>query len=368
MLNQPAKPVGIVGYGAYVPRYRLPGAEISRIWSGEIGVAGPQSGQNLEAASQRMDSSPVKEKAVPGLDEDTATMSIEAARNALARSRIDPQGIGAVWVGSESHPYAVKPTGTIVAEAIGATPATVAGDWQFACKAGTEALQAAIGLVGSSMTPYALAIGMDTAQSRPGDALEYTAGAGGAAILVGAASESLAVIERSLSFVSDTTDFWRRPGRQYPSHAERFSGDPGYFGHVIPAAEQMMQEMGLAAAEFDHVVVHQPNLKFPVRAMRALGFTERQWKSGLLVGEIGNTYAGSALVGLTAVLDAASAGQLILVVSYGSGAGSDAFLLRTTDRVVGAQGLAPQTWEYLSRRVEIDYAQYVRLRGKLATN
>ena len=36
---------------------------------------------------------PIKEKAVPGLDEDTATMSIEAARNALARSRVDPQQI-----------------------------------------------------------------------------------------------------------------------------------------------------------------------------------------------------------------------------------------------------------------------------------
>ena len=107
-------------------------------------------------------------------------MSIEAARNALARADIDPEGIRAVWVGSESHPYAVKPTSTIVAEAIGAVPNTQAADWQFACKAGTEALQAAIGFVGSGMAQYALAIGMDTAQGRPGDALEYTAGSGGA--------------------------------------------------------------------------------------------------------------------------------------------------------------------------------------------
>ena len=28
----PLSQVGIVGYGAYVPRYRLPGSEISRIW------------------------------------------------------------------------------------------------------------------------------------------------------------------------------------------------------------------------------------------------------------------------------------------------------------------------------------------------
>lgn len=350
MFNKPLRPVGIVGYGAYVPRYRLPGTEISRVWT-----------------EQTMPS-PVREKSVPGPDEDTATMSIEAARNALARAQIDPTKISAVWVGSESHPYAVKPTGTIVAEAIGATPATLAADWQFACKAGTEAIQATIGLVGSQMVDYALGIGMDTAQGRPGDALEYTAGAGGAAYIIGPAEEALAEILRTSSYVSDTTDFWRRPVTHYPSHAERFSGDPGYFGHVIPAAEEMMATMDTSPQVYDHVIFHQPNPKFPTRALHELGFTPQQWQAGLLVSEIGNTYAGSALIGLTAVLDVAEPGQRVLMVSYGSGAGSDAFDLLITDRIVEARKRAPVTREYIDRRVVIDYAQYVRLRKKLATH
>ncbi|MCL4858406.1 MAG: hydroxymethylglutaryl-CoA synthase [Caldilineaceae bacterium] len=350
MFNQPTRAVGIIGFGAYVPRYRLPGAEISRIWT------------------ENNSRSPVREKAVPGLDEDTATMSIEAARNALARAAIDPQQIRAVWVGSESHPYAVKPTGTIVAEAVGATPAVLAADWQFACKAGTEAMQAGLGFVGSRMADYVLCVGMDTAQGRPGDALEYTAGAGGAAYLLGPAEEAVAVIEHSLSYVSDTTDFWRRPSTHYPSHAERFSGDPGYFGHVAPAAEEMLRATGASPADYDHVVFHQPNPKFPMRAMAEVGFTPAQWKTGLLVAEIGNTYAGSALIGLAAVLDVAQPGQRILMVSYGSGAGADAFDLRVTGRIKGAQGRAPTTRDYIRRRTPIDYAQYVRLRKKLATH
>ncbi len=90
--------------------------------------------------------------------------------------------------------------------------------------------------------------------------------------------------------------------------------------------------------------------------------------AGLLVSEIGNTYAGAALVGLTAVLDIAQPGQRILVVSYGSGAGSDAFDLAVTDRILEVQGLAPTTRDYISRRTPIDYAQYVRMRRKLATH
>ncbi|MBX3010144.1 MAG: hydroxymethylglutaryl-CoA synthase [Caldilineaceae bacterium] len=350
MLKQPLRPVGIVGYGAYVPRYRLTGSEISRVWT--------------EGNSR----SPVREKAVPGLDEDTATMSIEAARNALARAAIDPQQIRAVWVGSESHPYAVKPTGTIVAEAIGATPGVLAADWQFACKAGTEAMQAGIGFIGSNMADYVLSIGMDTAQGRPGDALEYTAGAGGAAYLLGPAAQALVVIQRTLSYVSDTTDFWRRPSTHYPSHAERFSGDPGYFGHIIPAAAQMMAEMESSPTDYDYVIFHQPNPKFPTRALEELGFQPAQWKTGLLVPEIGNTYAGSAMIGLSAVLDEAQPGQRILMVSYGSGAGSDAFDLLVTERITAARHRAPTTRTYIQRRVHIDYAQYVRLRRKLASH
>ena len=155
-------------------------------------------------------------------------MSIEAARNALARAGVEPTAIRAVWVGSESHPYAVKPTATIVAEAIGAVPATLAADMEFACKAGTEAFQAAIGFVGSGMADYALAIGMDTAQGRPGDALEYTAGAGGAAYILGPAEDSLAVIE-VIFLRYRYPDFFRRPYEHYPQHASRFTGDPAHF-------------------------------------------------------------------------------------------------------------------------------------------
>jgi hydroxymethylglutaryl-CoA synthase len=347
ILLKPSRPVGIIGYGAYVPRYRLPAAEVSRIWTdGQGGL-------------------PIKEKAVPGLDEDVVTMSIEAARNALKRSGVSPRDIRAVWVGSESHPYAVKPTSTIVAEAIGAVPNVQAADWEFACKAGTEAMVAGIGFVGSSMARYALAIGMDTAQGRPGDALEYTAGAGGAAYLLGPAEEALAVIESTYSFVTDTPDFWRRAYQKYPEHGQRFTGEPAYFKHISEAAQALMKATHTTPADYQYAVFHQPNAKFPQRVAAQLGFSKEQIAPGQLVPVIGNTYAGAAMIGLTATLDVAEPGDRILMVSFGSGAGSDAFALTVTDALLERRNLAPMTADYIARRTEIDYATYVRMRGKL---
>jgi hydroxymethylglutaryl-CoA synthase len=345
---KPDRAVGIVGYGAYVPRYRLPATEVSRVWTNGLG------------------GTPVQEKAVAGLDEDVITMSIEAAQNAIKRGQIDPRHIRAVWVGSESHPYAVKPSSTIVAESIGAAPNVQAADWEFACKAGTEAVQAGIGFVGSGMGRYVLAIGMDTAQGRPGDALEYTAASGGAACLIGPAEESLALIQGSYSYVTDTPDFFRRAHQIYPSHGDRFTGEPAYFQHITSAGQRMMEMMGTTAADYQWAIFHQPNVKFPERVGKMLGFAPEQLEPGQLSGVVGNVYAGSCMLGLTATLDIAAPGDRILMVSYGSGAGSDAFDILVGERITERQGLAPKTREYIQRRTEIDYALYARYRGKLA--
>jgi hydroxymethylglutaryl-CoA synthase len=346
-LMRPEKQVGLTGYGAYIPRYRLPGSEVARVWTGGLG------------------GSPIKEKAVAGLDEDVITMSIEAARNALARAQVDPTEIRAVWVGSESHPYAVKPSSTIVAESIGTTASIQAADWEFACKAGTEAVQASIGLVGSGMSGYTLSIGMDTAQGRPGDALEYTAASGGAAFVIGPAADALAIYQGSYSFVTDTPDFWRRADVNFPSHGDRFTGEPAYFNHTLSAASALMEMMETTSADYTHAVFHQPNVKFPARAGKILGFAPEQVETGLLAGDIGNVYSGSCMVGLTAILDVAEPGDRILMVSYGSGAGSDAFDLLVTDKINERRALAPTTQDYIRRRTEIDYATYTRYRGKL---
>ncbi len=344
--------VGIITYGAYIPRFRVKVEEIARVW-----------GANPSEISGGLG---VYEKSVPDLDENTATISVEAARFALARRMINPDDIGAVYVGSESHPYAVKPTAVTVGEAIGATPVMTAADYEFACKAGTAAIQTCMGLVGSGMIRYGLAIGADIAQGAPGDALEYTAAAGGAAFLIGN-DDPIAEITATHSYTSDTPDFWRREGQAYPRHGGRFSGDPGYFKHVLGASRLLFEKERTSSSDYDYAVFHQPNAKFPTRAAQVLGFTKEQYLPGLVVPTVGNTYSGASPVGLAATLDIAEPGNRIFVCSYGSGSGSDAFDITVTDAIDSAidRSKAPTVAELQKNLRYLDYALYARHKGKI---
>lgn len=345
-------PVGITSYGAYVPRFRIKAEEIARVWGDDANV-----GKSLN----------VHEKSVPGIDEDVATMSVEAARQAMQRAPTTPADIGAMYVGSESHPYAVKPTGTIVQAALDANPYMTMADYEFACKAGTAAVQSAMGLVASGMCKTVLAIGADTSQGAPRNALEYSASAGAAALLIGGDKKHiLAEIEHTVSFTTDTPDFWRREGRKYPSHGERFTGEPAYFRHVRVCSERLFAETDTLAKDYTHAVFHQPNGKFPVAAAQKLGFTVEQTEAGLLAPRIGNTYSAAVLLGLCNILDQAEAGDTIFVCGYGSGAGSDAFAMTVTKNIDSYDRSEDESLEArLAQTSRIDYATYAKYRGKL---
>jgi hydroxymethylglutaryl-CoA synthase len=346
--------VGIVGYGAYIPRYRIKVEEIAKVW----GADAPSYKKGLM----------LREKSVPGPDQDTITIAVEASKNALRRAGIDPRKIGAVYVGSESHPYAVKPSGTAVAEVLGVGNDCHCADLEFACKAGSEGMFLAYGLVKSGEVDYALGIGADTSQGAPGDALEYSAAAGGAAFIMGKTGV-VASIDCQFSFMSDTPDFWRREYMHYPRHGGRFTGDLAYFKHVRGGIEGILKKAKAKPKDFKYCVFHQPNGKFPVKMAKELGFTEAQVTTGLLVPTLGNTYSGASPLGLAAILDEAKPGDRILMCSFGSGAGSDAFVYTCTRNLPAVQGKAKRTRDYLDTNpFYLDYGSYVKFRRKIRKN
>src|SRR3989344_7389245 len=281
---------GIIGYGLYIPKYRIETAEIAKMWQKD--------------PMEIFTGLKVRQKSIHGIDEDTVTISIEAGKRAISMAGIKASVLQAVYIGSESHPYAVNPTSTTVAEYLGVGNDYFAADLEFACKAGTAGMQVLVGLLSAGEIDYGLVIGADAAQGKPHDALEYTAASAGAAYILGKKkAEIIADILCMSSFSSDTPDFWRREGQRYPSHFCRFTGEPAYFAHVVAEGKK-------------------------------LGFTPEQLAPSLTVDSIGNPYSASSLVGLGAVLDIAKPNQKIFFISYGSGAGSDGFVFETTKNIL----------------------------------
>lgn len=346
--------VGIVSYGTYIPAFRISLGDIAAAWD-----------KNGEEVIRSLG---ISEKSVPGVDEDAVTIALEAASACMSTFAGSPEAIEALLVGSESHPYAVNPTSTIVGELLGVGNNYLAADLEFACKAATAGMQVIAGLVASGHIANGLVIGSDTAQSKPHDALEYTSASAGAAFLLGRKQLIAELIEYT-SYSSDTPDFWRRDGIRYPSHAGRFTGEPAYFAHVLGAAHMLLDKTHTQASDYTYCVFHMPNGKFPRDVAKRLGFSKEQLAPSLTVDDIGNPYSASALLGLAAVLDIAKPGDTICMVSYGSGAGSDAFSWKITDEIKHIQDIKRKKTmmvrDQIQKKIYIDYVGYLRKTQKI---
>ncbi|MDT8782815.1 MAG: hydroxymethylglutaryl-CoA synthase [Candidatus Bathyarchaeota archaeon] len=328
---------GIVGYGVYTSRFRIKSSGL--------------------------------ERAVPFLDEDSVTAAVESGKLALIHSGLDSSLVGKVYVGSESNPYAVKPIASKVAQVLelgekdGDMQGVDAIDTEFACKAGTSMFKDASALVSypNSGIKNAMVIGADNSQAAPkgcpGGELDAFVGYGGAAFIIGK-QDVIAEIEGWYSCTSDTPDFWRRDGEPYPMHGGRFTGDPAYFKHIRKSACKLMERLNLKATDINYFVPHQPNPTFPVRIAKELGFKDEQYMSSLMINKFGNTYSGCSLIGLAAILDVAKPDERILVASYGSGAGSDAYLLRTTSQLIDKRARQKINVKFLADNPFIEYLDY----------
>ncbi len=334
---------GIVGYGVYSSKFRIKEGAI--------------------------------ERAVPFLDEDSITAAVEAGKMALIHSGADNKLVGKVYVGSESNPYAVKPIASKVAQVLKlgeecqaeGVQCVDAVDTEFACKAATSMFKDAASLVyyPDSDEPYAMVIGTDNSQSaprsEPGGELDLFVGYGSCAFIFGK-YDVIAEFEGWCSVTSDTPDFWRRDTQPYPSHGGRFTGEPAYFKHVVKAVKRLMDKLRLAPNDVNYFVAHQPNAAFPTRVARTLGFKEEQFLPSLQVAKFGNTYSGCSPIGLAAVLDIAKPGERILVGSYGSGAGSDAYSFITTNQLVEKRLRQKFNIQYQAENEYLDYIDYATYR------
>lgn len=339
---------GITSYGIYIPKFRIKTSEIAECFN--------------KLPDDTIRSLNIYEKSVPARDEDTFTMAYEACLNAINPIGFNPKTISSLFVGSESKPYAVKPTATLLAQSLKINPFSSAVDLEFACKAGSAAMQMIYDGVRAGRIRAGLAVGTDSSQAEIGDILEYGTGSGAAAFII-SSKEVIVEIQETLSYVQDIPDFWREETKLSPKHRERFSALT-YIDTIKPAAEEIMRISKTKPEDFDYVVFHMPNGSLPRKISKILGFKPEQLEPSLSVEHIGNTYSASSMIGLAKVLDIANPKNKILFVSYGSGAGSDAFIFKVTDKIKRFQKKQKCTFDYYIRNKQnINYSQYLYNKG-----
>jgi hydroxymethylglutaryl-CoA synthase len=363
--------VGIMGYGVYIPLERIATETIIRKREARR--------KDLEDFLAKVrDGLLLRHKSIANYSEDTTTMATEAAENALMMSGVDPQLIGSVALGSESKPYAVGLASRHVASFTGIGENVFVSDLEGACNAGMQAVNFVLSQIKSGMIDYGMAIGSDVSQAPVGDVLEYSAGAGAAALVMGK-KDLVATIEDMAPFSSLSLDFWRRDEMLVPKHFGRTTVEI-YTSHVVGAMEELLRRHpDLRISDFDYVTFHQPSGYMPLKVCKALAQSnievgcdptvrdrlrisaediEKKVKPWFTVLETGNTYAASTPIAISNILDKANPGEDILAVSYGSGAYTIATWLRVQDAIAKKRKLVPSVQDYVSHRKEIGFRTY----------
>ncbi len=364
--------VGIVGYGVYIPWERIETAKIVR-------EREKKRGKELEKVLEKVRHGLLlREKSVASHTEDTITIATEAAENAIKMAGISPEEIGGVTVGSESKPYAVGTIARHVASFIGVGENVFIADLEGACNSGMQGVGFVDAEIRSGRIKYGLAIGSDVAQAERGDPLEYSAGAGAGAFVLGK-TDLIATIEDVAPYSSLFMDFWRREESPVPKHFGRTTVE-AYKSHVIGAIANLFRKHpDLSLSEFDAITFHQPSGYLPMKTCgvftqdenpyvkdrsiaRRMRLTEseieRKVKPWLRVLDTGNTYAASTLISLASVFDVAKPGDQVLAVSYGSGAYANATWFEVQGGIEEKRGRVPTVEDYVRRKTEIRIDTY----------
>ena len=331
---------GILAYGAYVPVARLQRAAIhaTNKWFAP-GLGGLAKG----------------EKAVAGWDEDSVTMAVEAARDAL--DGIGRAGVQRVVIASTTLPFADRQNAGIVKEALNLPDAVGALDVAGSQRAATSALLAALG-----GNETALVTAAEIATPKPASEREMTGGDAAAALLVGA-GEPVARLVASHSVTMDFVDHFREAGAAHDYDWEaRWVRDEGFARIMQPAIAALLDKAGVAGEAIDHFLVPVAVRGVPDMLAKKAGIAPEA-VADTLGATLGHAGAAHPLVMLAGALETAKAGQRILLASFGQGC--DLLLFEVTDAVGSAKPrLGLSGW--LARRIETaNYARYLFHRGLL---
>lgn len=333
--------VGISSLSAYVPYYRLKRESIARAWERRA-IKG--------------------ERSVANTDEDSLTMAVEAAISCIKNA--DRQEIDALYFASTTAPYAEKSIASTIAVVCDLKDELVTSDFSNSTKAGTGALNAAINAVKAKSATKALVTAADCRNGFPKSDQEQLFGDAAAALVIGS-EDLVAEVVETYSVNTEIIDVWRNVGEKYVNHGEgRFITDKGYIAAMTQAVKDILKKVGKKPEDIQKVVLTTPGLKDNAVVAKKTGFTPEQIQDSYML-QIGYCGTAQPLLLLSAALEEAKPGDLILLAAYGNGA--DAFLFQVTDQVRKIQQKPSVKAALENKRTLESYSRYLSFRDLLTT-
>jgi 3-oxoacyl-[acyl-carrier-protein] synthase-3 len=322
------KQIGILGTGVYVPEAVLTNEDLEKI---------------VETSAQWIvDRSGIQERRIVAPEEDSVSMGLIAARQALAAAGLEPEQLSYIILGTNTPAY-FFPAGAIrVQEELGIGGKAAAFDLQAGCCGFNYALYVGERLAAPE-GKYALVIGSD-ANSRFTDWTNRTTcvlfGDGAGAVVVGPSDQGRIVksfIASKLNmglfcgteFDQDVSPF-RPPQTHTARHFLQMDG-PEIFKFAVKAVKdsipRILELAGMSQEEIDYLIIHQGNY----RILEAGAKFARVPMDKVFVNihKYGNTSAASVPIALHEALEEGKirAGDRVLLVSFGAGATWGATLL-----------------------------------------
>ncbi len=335
--------IGISGYASYIPKLRIKKEEYAKAW-GSFAAAG------------------VAEKSVMGFDEDVLTSAVKVSKRALESASVAPDGITRFALASTSAPYIEKLLSGTVMVGVGIPSSAFSSDHTTSTRAGTEGLIASLEHVMANPSGKALSVSADAPTASMWDSFEHPLGAGAAGFVL-STDNLIAEIEGWSSHASEYFGERFKPRDETMLHdlnVKKFE-EGSLIKNATGACTALLKKLGRKPEDYQHVVIQQPDARVPATVSARMQFTDLQLASGLVSKYLGDLGAASTPVGLAAVLDVAKVEERIIVVSYGSGAGSDALSLRVVDGRKSAFGVQAQA----DRKEYIDYVKYLKIKGAI---
>ncbi len=325
---------GILAFGAYIPWRRLPRKAIAEThgWFNPA-LKGQAKG----------------ERAFCNWDEDTVTMGVEAARDALVGR--DRSTITALRFASTTFPFIDRLHSGILAGALSLSEDISAIDVAASQRAATSALSEALASAGET-----LVVAAEKRGAKAASPVEMSSGDGAAAILVGE-GKPVATLLAKASRTTDFVDHFRSLDNQFDYQwEERWIRDAGYMPVVLPAIKRCLEQAKVAPKDVTHFCMPATLARVANTVAKAAGLDEKS-VCDPLHANCGDTGAAHALVLLVATLEKAKAGDRILVVGFGQGA--DALLLEVTPEIANRPKNLGVSGHLARRKEEPSYGRFL---------